>query len=166
MSIPAAWQRQERELTRPMRRAGDEEEAWKARRRISHRGKTLRAFEAYLDLLDTAAYLQSELSSQLAAYDDFAGVAGAPYGVPAGPTATRVVANKLKCSRSNVEKVVRPLEERGWLVRHVLSEAREGGEVVDEGAGRARAGDVEPVAVEIEEGGCGEVCERDSDVRR
>jgi len=44
MGIPGAWQRQERELTRPIRRAGEEEAAWKARRRISHRGKTLRAF--------------------------------------------------------------------------------------------------------------------------
>jgi hypothetical protein len=39
-----------------------------------------------------------------------------------------------------------------------------GGEVIDAGAGRARAGDVEPVAVELEEGEFGEVRAGDSDV--
>ena len=69
MSIPRAWQRRERQLKRPIRRAGESEAEWMARRRISHRGKTLRAFRAYLDLLDTAAYMQNELSTQLAAFD-------------------------------------------------------------------------------------------------
>ena len=120
MSIPGAWQRGERELARPIRRAGEEEAAWKARRRISHRGKTLRAFEAYLDLLDTAAYLQSELSNQLAAYDvTLRGLRVLHMVYRRGPTATRVVANKLRCSRPNVENLVRPLEERGWVVREI-----------------------------------------------
>src|SRR6201993_788484 len=120
MGIPGAWQRQERELARPIRRAGEEEAAWEARRRISHRGKTLRAFQADLDLLDTAAYLQSELSSQLAAYDvTLRGLRVLHMVYRRGPTATRVVANKLKCSRTNVEHLVRPLEERGWVVREI-----------------------------------------------
>jgi hypothetical protein len=120
MSIPGAWQRGKRELTRPIRRAGEEEAAWKARRRISHRGKTLRAFQAYLDLLDTAAYLQSELGSQLAAYDvTLRGLRVLHMVYRRGPTATRVVASKLRCSRSNVENLVRPLEERGWVVREI-----------------------------------------------
>src|ERR1700721_2358706 len=76
---------------------GEEEAAWKARRGISHRGKTLRAFEAYLDLLDTTAYLQSELSSQLAAYDvTLGGLRVLDMGYRRGPTAPRGGANKLR----------------------------------------------------------------------
>jgi hypothetical protein len=98
MSIPRAWQRRERQLKRPIRRAGETEAAWAARRRISHRGKTLRAFRAYLDLLDTAAYMQNELSTQLAAFDvTMRGLRVLEMLHRRGPTATRVAAVKLKC---------------------------------------------------------------------
>jgi len=120
MSIPRAWQRRERQLKRPIRRAGESEAEWMARRRISHRGKTLRAFRAYLDLLDTAAYMQNELSTQLAAFDvTMRGLRVLEMLYRRGPTATRVAAVKLKCSRSNVEKIVLRLEERGWVAREL-----------------------------------------------
>jgi MarR family transcriptional regulator, 2-MHQ and catechol-resistance regulon repressor len=120
MSIPRAWQRRERRLKPPIRRAGEPEAEWAARRRISHRGKTLRAFRAYLDLLDTAAYMQNELSTQLAAFDvTMRGLRVLEMLYRRGPTATRVAAVKLKCSRSNVEKIVLRLEERGWVAREL-----------------------------------------------
>jgi DNA-binding MarR family transcriptional regulator len=93
-------------------------------RRITQRGKTLRAFGAYLDLLDTAEMMRNELRGQL---DGF-GLTLRKFRLMEilyreGPTMMVIVAEKLLCSRQNLEFISKPLEERGW-VRRVLRPLR------------------------------------------
>ena len=92
----------------------------RVKRRISQRGKTLRAFAAYLDLLDAAEMMRNELRGQL---DGF-GLTLRKFRLMEilyreGPTTMVIVAEKLLCSRQNLEFISRPLEERGWVRRVV-----------------------------------------------
>jgi DNA-binding MarR family transcriptional regulator len=96
----------------------------RVKRRILQRGKTLRAFGAYLDLLDTAEMMRNELRGQL---DGF-GLTLRKFRLMEilyreGPTTMVIVAEKLLCSRQNLEFISKPLEERGW-VRRVLRPLR------------------------------------------
>jgi DNA-binding MarR family transcriptional regulator len=107
-------------LKRPIRRAGEEQAAWLARRRISHRGKTLRALRVYLDLVETTAHMQKELKTQFEAFDvTMRGLRMLDMLHRRGPTATRLAAAKLKCSRQNIDAILRPLEQRDWVVREM-----------------------------------------------
>jgi len=94
------------------------------KRRISQRGKTLRAFGAYLELLDTAEMIRGELRGQLSGF----GLTLRKFRLMEilyreGPTTMVIVADKLLCSRQNLEFISKPLEERGW-VRRVLRPLR------------------------------------------
>lgn len=120
MGIQKVLERGERRLRRPIRKIGKPEAAWKARRRISHRGKTLRAFRVYLDLIDTTRHMQVELRGQLDAFDL------TPRGFRMlemlyrhGPTIAAIMAKKLQCSRQNVHVLLRRLEKRGWVAQEI-----------------------------------------------
>lgn len=90
------------------------------KRRISQRGKTLRAFGAYLDLLDTAEMMRNELRGQLTGFGlTLRGFRVLEILYREGPTIMVIVAEKLLCSRQNLEFISRPLEERGWVRRVV-----------------------------------------------
>jgi len=90
------------------------------RRKITHRGKTLRAFQAYRDLLDTAAYMEKEMQSQLDAYDiTTRTIRILEMLYRKGPMAVRVMASQMKCSRQNIKNILRPLRERGWVALEV-----------------------------------------------
>jgi DNA-binding MarR family transcriptional regulator len=104
----------------PNRIPGVPEAAWVARRRISHRGKTLRAYRTYLDLLDTTRHMHSELKGQMAAFDL------TPRGFRLlellyrhGPTSIAIAAKKLECSRQNVCELLGRLGRRGWVEREL-----------------------------------------------
>ncbi|MGD0403149.1 MAG: MarR family transcriptional regulator [Candidatus Acidiferrales bacterium] len=87
-------------------------------RRISQRGKTLRAFGAYLDLLDTAERMRSELRGQLDGFGlTVRGFRLLEILYREGPMLTVAVAEKLECSRQNVDFLLERLEARGWVRR-------------------------------------------------
>ena len=108
-------------------------------RRITQRGKTLRAFGAYLDLLDTAEMMRSELRGQLTGFGlTLRGFRVLEILYREGPTMMVIVAEKLLCSRQNLEFISRPLEERGW-VRRVVRPLR-GAELEERRQARASRG--------------------------
>jgi DNA-binding MarR family transcriptional regulator len=86
--------------------------------RISQRGKTLRAFAAYLELMDTAEMIRGRLRGQLWGFDlTIRGFRLLEILYRNGPTMMVVAAEKLLCSRQNLEFLSKPLEERGWVQR-------------------------------------------------
>ena len=114
MTIWKVWQRKDREETAQGTRSN---QGWVERRKISNRGKTLRAFRAYLDLLETTAYMQKEMQSQLEAFDvTMRTIRILEMLYRKGPMAIRVMASQMKCSRQNIKNILRPLRERGWVV--------------------------------------------------
>ena len=114
MTIWKVWQRKDREETPQGTRSN---QGWVERRKITHRGKTLRAFRAYLDLLETTAYMQKEMQSQLEAFDvTMRTIRILEMLYRKGPMAIRVMASQMKCSRQNIKNILRPLRERDWVV--------------------------------------------------
>jgi len=95
-------------------------EAAGPRRRMTQREKTLRAFRAYLDLLDTAEHMRSALRGQLASFDlTIRGFRLLETLYRDGPTLMTVAAKKLNCKRQNVDVILARLEARGWVVREI-----------------------------------------------
>jgi DNA-binding MarR family transcriptional regulator len=87
---------------------------------VTHRGKTLRAFRAYLDLLETTAYMQKEMQSQLEAFDvTMRTIRILEMLYRKGPMGIRVMASQMKCSRQNIKNILRPLRERDWVVLEI-----------------------------------------------
>ena len=114
MTIWKVWQRKDREEPAQGMRSN---QGWVERRKITHRGKTLRAFRAYLDLLETTAYMQKEMQSQLEAFDvTMRTIRILEMLYRKGPMAIRATASQMKCSRQNIKNILRPLRERGWVV--------------------------------------------------
>ena len=121
--IPRRYIRTEKRRRRrraPRRIPGVPEAAWVARRRISQRGKTPRAFRTYLDLLDTTRHIQSELKGQMAAF----GLTPRGFRMLEmlyrhGPTVMTIAAKKLGCSRQYVHAVLGRLARRGWVEREL-----------------------------------------------
>jgi len=90
------------------------------RPRIDQRERTLRAFGVYLDVLDAAERMRSELHLQLAGFDlTIRGFRMLEILYRHGPTRMTVAAKKLQCSRQNVDCLADRLEERGWVKRYV-----------------------------------------------
>ena len=114
MTIWKVWQRKDRDEPAQGTRSN---QGWVERRKITHRGKTLRAFRAYLDLLETTAYMQKEMQSQLEAFDvTMRTIRILEMLYRKGPMAIGVMASQMKCSRQNIKNILRPLRERGWVV--------------------------------------------------
>lgn len=88
------------------------------RRRPTQKEKTLRAFGAYLEVLDTAAYLKSWMYGPLAMFDlTMQGFRLLVLLYREGPTAMMKAAQEMRYTRQNLEGVVRRLEQRGWVSR-------------------------------------------------
>jgi MarR family 2-MHQ and catechol resistance regulon transcriptional repressor len=86
--------------------------------RATQKEKTQRAFRAYLDLLDTAEYMLSELQGQLMCYDlTINGFRMLELLYRTGPMRMADAARERRYNRQNLDVVVKRLEERGWVRR-------------------------------------------------
>ena len=84
--------------------------------RPTHRDKTLRAFRAYLDLLDTAQWLRDELRGQLAGFGlDLLGLRVLEMLYRKGPMEPVEVAEERECSLTIVHKLVSRMKTSGWV---------------------------------------------------
>lgn len=105
----------------------------RGRRKPTQKEKTLRAFGAYLEVLDTAAYLKSWMHGPLAMFDlTMQGFRLLVLLYREGPTAMMKAAQEMRYTRQNLEGVVRRLEQRGWVSRENVR--------VDRAAASAQAG--------------------------
>ena len=87
-------------------------------KRLDARGKTLRAFRAYLELQLTADWIRKEMRGQLGTFDvTLAGFRLLEMLYREGPTHMSAASKKLECDRQNLNVVVRALEERGFMRR-------------------------------------------------
>jgi DNA-binding MarR family transcriptional regulator len=90
-------------------------------RRIAHRyitakGRTERAFAAYIDLCEAAEYLTEQMRGQLSTF----GLSTFQFRLLAtllhnGPQYERAIARQFQCSRQNVSRVIQSLESRGCV---------------------------------------------------
>jgi MarR family 2-MHQ and catechol resistance regulon transcriptional repressor len=104
--------------TKPDRPSAPPERRRGPRGQISRRGKTLRAYRAYLDLLDTARWFRTEMRGQLESFGlTMGGFRVLELLLREGPTHVGGVARKVHAARQNLEVIVDRLEERGWLRR-------------------------------------------------
>ena len=88
----------------------------------THREKTRRAMEAFLDLVDTAEWLKSELRPPLDSFDlTFGEFRVLELLDRKGPLTVRDAARERKSSRQNLKEVSRRLERRGWVRRVVVA---------------------------------------------
>lgn len=87
-------------------------------RRPTQKEKTLRAFGAYLEVLDTAAYLKQWMQGPLASFDlTMQGFRLLVLLYRDGPTPMVKAAKEMRFARQNLEFIVVRLEERGWVRR-------------------------------------------------
>ena len=91
-------------------------------RRATQKEKTVRAFEVYLELTDTANWLRAWMRGPLESFDL------TPQGLRLlvllyrdGPTRTVEAAKSLRFRRQNLDAVVGRLEERGWVKREIVT---------------------------------------------
>jgi len=89
--------------------------------RPSQREKTERALRAYLDLLDAADYMKARAYDQLAFY----GVTMRGFRVlellnRQGSTRATEIARACQWSRQNLDVIVKPLIEDGWVVSELI----------------------------------------------
>lgn len=88
------------------------------KRRATQKEKTLRAFAAYLELLDTAAWLKTWMAGPLASMDlTMQGFRLLVLLYRDGPTPMTEAARQMRFPRQNLEFVLRRLEQRGWVGR-------------------------------------------------
>jgi DNA-binding MarR family transcriptional regulator len=89
--------------------------------RPTQKEKTARAFRAYLDLLDTADWIQRRLKGQLESFDlTIGGFRLLELLYREGPMTLPVAAEKRQCNRQNFHLIVKRLEECGWLGREFI----------------------------------------------
>lgn len=97
---------------------GNEPGSSEPKRRPTQKEKTLRAFSAYLEVLDTAAFLKSWLAGPLASMDlTMQGFRLLVMLYRDGPTPMTEAARQMRFPRQNLEFVLRRLEQRGWVCR-------------------------------------------------
>ncbi|MGA8366768.1 MAG: MarR family winged helix-turn-helix transcriptional regulator [Candidatus Acidiferrales bacterium] len=83
--------------------------------------KTVRAFRAYLDLLDTAEWMEGEMRGQLDTFDlTMGGFRVLEMLDREGPMLLLDAAKKCQCTRQNMAVIVERLEGLGWL-RHEVA---------------------------------------------
>jgi DNA-binding MarR family transcriptional regulator len=88
----------------------------------THREKTRRAMQAFLDVVDTAEWLKSELRPPLDSFDlTFGEFRVLELLDRRGPLTVRDAARERKSSRQNLKEVSRRLERRGWVRRMVVT---------------------------------------------
>jgi len=88
----------------------------------THREKTQRAMQAYLDVIDTAEWLKGELRAPLDSFDlTFREFRLLELLSRKGPLTVRDAARERNSSRQNLKKASRHLERRGWVRRVVVT---------------------------------------------
>jgi DNA-binding MarR family transcriptional regulator len=89
-----------------------------ARLIIGARGKTVRAFDAYMDLIDAADWIRDEMSQQLDSFDlTFMQFRILQMIYRHGPQYQQAMSHRFRCSKQNVRCVVEGLERSGCIRR-------------------------------------------------
>jgi DNA-binding MarR family transcriptional regulator len=89
-----------------------------ARQIIGARGKTVRAFDAYLDLIDAADWIRDEMSRQLNSWDlTFMQFRVLESIYRHGPQYQQAISHRFRCSRQSVQCVIQALERSGCIRR-------------------------------------------------
>lgn len=105
--------------------------------RMTRKNATKRAFGTYLELLDTADWLRGKLRGQLEYFDlrtrEFRLLETLYHE---GPQYQQELAKRVGCSRQTIFRIVKDLEEWGWLKREARNLPKEGD---DERSERGRA---------------------------
>ena len=85
--------------------------------------KTLLAFRAYLDLLDTAEWLRGYMRAPLESFDlTMGGFRSAGAAVSRGGVDhTDMAAERRGCRRQTLDAIIAQLEERGWVRRMMVT---------------------------------------------
>ncbi len=87
-----------------------------AKRPLTHRQKTQRAMQAYMEMIDTAEWLKGELRVPLESFDLTMGELRLLELLDRrGALTTRDVIRARKAKRQNVWRLVDRLERRGWV---------------------------------------------------
>jgi len=88
------------------------------KRRISQKGKTLRAYRAYLELLDAAEWVRGKLRGQLESFGlTMQGFRVLELLYREGPVYMLQGAETLMWSAQRMDSIVARLEQRGWVQR-------------------------------------------------
>jgi len=91
-------------------------------RRPTQREKTQRAFQAYLDLIDTAEWFKAQMRAPLESFDlTMEGFRLLVLLHREGALPIPHLARRRGCSRQNMEALVRRLEARRWVGRAVVN---------------------------------------------
>ena len=90
-------------------------------RQPSQRDKTVRAFQAFLNVMDTADWFKNELRGQLESFDlTMGGLRLLEMLYREGALTVPDVARRRLCTRQNVGFVIASLEKRGWVRQMVV----------------------------------------------
>jgi DNA-binding MarR family transcriptional regulator len=90
--------------------------------RPNQKEKTLRAFKVYLELLDTAEWLRRWMQGPLESFDlTRQGFRLLVTLWRDGPTPMTRAAKELRCTRQNLNVVVKRMERRGWVRQEVVT---------------------------------------------
>ena len=86
--------------------------------RPTQKEKTVRAFGAYLDLLDTADWIQGRLRGQLESFDlTIGGFRLLELLYRKGPMTLAAACELRQSSRQNLNVIAKRMERRGWVLR-------------------------------------------------
>ncbi len=87
----------------------------------SQKEKTVRAFQAFLDVMDTADWFKNELRGPLESFDlTMGGFRLLEMLYREGALTVPDVARRRLCTRQNINFVIASLEERGWVRQMVV----------------------------------------------
>jgi MarR family transcriptional regulator, 2-MHQ and catechol-resistance regulon repressor len=108
------------------------------RRYVSERGKTSRAFRAYVDLMDTADSLRDRMSRHLEVFDltmlQFRVLQAVFHD---GPMYQQAISRKFRCTKQNVSAVIDRMEQSGWISRESATLPRRDSAIAKAPAGAA-----------------------------
>jgi len=91
-------------------------------RRLTHRQKTGRAMEAYMEMIDTADWLKGELRAPLESFDLTMGELRLLQLLDRrGALTTRDIMQARKAKKQNVRRMVNHLERRGWVGQRIVT---------------------------------------------
>ena len=92
------------------------------RQQLTHRQKTQRAMEAYMALIDTADWLRKELRVPLESFDLTMGELRLLQLLDRqGALTTPDLMRARKAKKQNVKRMVKHLEERGWVGQRIVT---------------------------------------------
>jgi len=112
------------------------------RERVDVRGRTVRAYSAYLELRDTAAWFHEELAAQLRNLELTVQEFRVLDALRRGPQYLEEMSKRLHCQKANVGKVLNRLHAWGWVRRRRcrLASSRESGNAgIESGVRRSGA---------------------------